>query len=141
MTEYLTVIRITADAGMAVLILLVQLIIYPAFHAIADDVFSAWHRKYMNAIGFVVMPLMFIQAGCIALQLFTAADGAAVLSALAVTGAWAVTFTFSVPCHRTLQWKGKDPETIDRLITTNRLRTVCWIIAFAAGLAGWAGRG
>ena len=56
MTEYLPVIRIAVDAALAVLILLVQLIIYPSFHVVADDGFSAWHRKYVNTIGFVVMP-------------------------------------------------------------------------------------
>jgi len=118
---------------MVILILLVQLIIYPSFRVIAEDAFMSWHRRYVIIIGFIVMPLMLVQAGCIAVQLLTAVDGWTVLSAAAVLGAWSVTFTVSAPCHRRLQCKGRDTETIDRLIRTNWLRTVCWITAFAAG--------
>ena len=133
MTEYLPVIRTAVDAGLAVLILLVQLIIYPSFRAIGADVFSSWHHRYVTAIGYIVIPLMFVQAGCIAVQLLEAVDWGNILSAAAMLGAWIVTFTLSVPCHRKLQQEGKDPEVINRLIHTNWLRTVCWIIVFAAG--------
>ena len=141
MTEYLPAIRTAVDAGMVVLILLVQLIIYPSFHAIDDGIFSSWHRKYVAAIGFIVIPLMLIQAGCIALLLLTVASWSHILSAAAVLGAWIVTFTLSVPCHRKLENQGKDPEIIARLIHTNWLRTGCWIIAFAAGFVRAAGQG
>ena len=133
MNEYLPVIRSAVDAGMAVLILLVQLIIYPSFRAIGNDVFSSWHHRYVTAIGFIVVPLMLIQAGCIAMQLFEVADWRNILSAAAVLGAWIVTFTLSAPYHRKLQQEGKDPEIIDRLTHTNWLRTACWITVFASG--------
>ena len=141
MNEYLSVIRTAVDAAMVVLILLVQLIIYPSFRAIGDDVFSSWHRRYVAAIGFIVIPLMLAQAGCIALQLFAVADGVNMLSATAMLGAWIVTFTLSAPCHRKLQQEGKDPEIITRLIHTNWLRTACWIIVFAAGFVRATGQG
>lgn len=113
---------------------MVQLIIYPSFHAIDDDLFSSWHRRYVGVIGMIVIPLMFVQAGCIALQLLTSLDWTIILSATAVLGAWLVTFTASAPSHRKLQQEGKDPKIINRLIHTNWLRTVCWIITFAAGV-------
>ncbi len=141
MNEYLPVIRTAVDAAMAVLILLVQLIIYPSFHAIADDMFASWHRRYVEAIAFIVIPLMLVQAGCIAVQLFTVVDWANILSATATLGAWIVTFTVSAPCHRRLQHEGKTPEIITRLIYTNWLRTGCWIIVFAAGFVQEAGHG
>ena len=43
------------------LILLVQLIIYPAFHNINVEVFSEWHHSYMQKISIIVGPLMLIQ--------------------------------------------------------------------------------
>jgi hypothetical protein len=141
MSEFLPVMRTAVDTGMVVLILLVQLIIYPSFHAIEHGVFSSWHRKYVGVIGMIVIPLMLIQAGCITLQLLTTASRSHVLSAGAVLGAWIVTFALSVPCHRKLEHQGKDPETINRLIQTNWLRTACWIVAFAAGLVRAVGRG
>ena len=136
MNEYLPVIRTAVDAGMAVLILLVQLIIYPSFRAIGDDAFSSWHHRYVTAIAFIVVPLMLIQAGCIAVQLLEIADWGNILSAAAALGAWIVTFTVSAPYHRKLQQNGKDPEIITHLIHTNWLRTGCWIIVFATGLSG-----
>ena len=136
MNESLPIIRTAVDAAMVVLILLVQLIIYPSFHAIRDDIFPSWHRRYVGVIGTVVIPLMLVQAGCIAMQLLEAADWGNILSATAALGAWIVTFTLSAPYHRKLQQNGKDPEIINRLIYTNRLRTACWIIVFATGLSG-----
>ena len=136
MNEYLPVIRSAVDAGMVVLILLVQLIIYPSFRAIGNDVFSSWHHRYVTAIGFIVVPLMLVQAGCIAIQLLDIAAWGNILSAAAMLGAWIVTFTLSAPYHRKLQQEGKDPDIINRLIHTNWLRTTCWLIVFAAGLIG-----
>ena len=136
MNEYLPAIRTAVDAGMAVLILLVQLIIYPSFHAIADDLFAVWHRRYVTAIAYIVIPLMLVQAGCIVVQLLEVADWGNMLSAAAALGAWIVTFTLSAPYHRKLKQEGKDPEIINRLIHTNWLRAACWIIVFAAGLSG-----
>jgi hypothetical protein len=133
MNEYLPAIRVAVDAAMVTLILLVQLIIYPSFRAIEDDLFTSWHRRYVVAIGFVVIPLMLVQAGCIGVQLLAIADGANILSAAAVLGAWIVTFTLSAPYHRKLQQEGKSREIIDRLIQTNWLRTACWIMVFVAG--------
>jgi hypothetical protein len=133
MNEYLPAIRIAVDAGLVILILLVQRIIYPSFHAISDDIFPSWHRRYVSAIGYIVIPLMLMQAGCIAMQLLDAADWGNLLSAAAMLGAWIVTFTISAPCHRRLQHRGKDPEIITRLIHTNWLRTGCWIVVFVAG--------
>jgi hypothetical protein len=133
MTEYLPAIRTAVDAAMVALILLVQLIIYPSFHAISDDIFTSWHRRYVTVIGYIVIPLMLVQAGCIAVQLLDVADWPNVLSAIAVLGAWIVTFTVSAPGHQKLQHKGKDPEIITRLIHTNWLRTVCWITVFVTG--------
>jgi len=121
---------------MVVLILLVQLIIYPSFRSIADDGFTAWHRRYVAVIGIIVIPLMLVQAGCIAFQLLAAADWESALSFAAMLGAWIVTFTMSAPCHRYLQRNGKDPETMSRLIHTNWLRTGCWIAVWVAGFMG-----
>jgi hypothetical protein len=141
MNEYLPAIRTAVDAAMVVLILLVQLIIYPSFHAISDEAFTSWHRRYVTVIGFIVIPLMLVQAGCIAAQLLEVTDWRNILSATAVLGAWIVTFAVSAPCHQTLQHKGKDPEIITRLIHTNWLRTGCWITVFAAGFVRAASQG
>ena len=82
MMEGLQTARLIVDSGMCVLIWMVQLIIYPAFHAITSARFS-WHGEYMQAIGTIVMPLMILQA------LFT-------LSGYLRPGLW--TFSRSATC-------------------------------------------
>ena len=44
------------DFAIFVLIWLVQLIVYPAFHKINVIEFVSWHRKYCNRISFSFCP-------------------------------------------------------------------------------------
>ncbi len=133
MTEHLPAIRLGVDAGMATLIWLVQLVIYPAFRFIDAERFIAWHHRYTRAISFIVLPLMITQAACIGLQCLTDPRIGNLVSAGAVLVAWIVTFTLSVPCHHKLQEQGNDPQIINRLIHTNWLRTIAWSVALLAG--------
>ena len=52
---------LSVDFAMFVLIWVVQLIVYPAFHKIDDRVFVSWHGSYCNRIGLFVLPLMLLQ--------------------------------------------------------------------------------
>ena len=56
-------LTLLADFGLVVLIWIVQLIIYPSFHVVANDAFAAWHKTYMALISYLVIPLMFGQVG------------------------------------------------------------------------------
>ena len=134
MNPLLDTVRTAADSAMLSLIWLVQLIIYPAFYYIESGRFMEWHRKYVTAIGLLVIPLMLIQAGCIGLQLVQQADAAHLLAAAAVAAAWIITFAISAPCHRRLQQAGHDANIIRRLIATNWLRTACWSLTWMLGL-------
>jgi len=130
MTEHIETVRVALDIGMVVLIWLVQLIIYPSFKAIEPERFTAWHHTYVQRISYVVLPLMIGQAACIGLQLFSQRSPGNILSALFVLMAWLVTFTLSVPCHNRLQKEGNASKWIDRLISTNWLRTIAWSAVF-----------
>ncbi|MFM2089704.1 MAG: hypothetical protein RLZZ127_193 [Planctomycetota bacterium] len=124
---------IAVSTGMAVLIWLVQTVIYPAFHHIRPDVFTAWHRAYTGIIAVIVVPLMVCQAGLVAWRLSDGrADAATLVLAACVAMAWAATFLLSVPCHDRLQRHGHDPEVIRRLVATNGIRTAAWTIAAIA---------
>ncbi len=138
MSDGLDVTRIATDSAMAVLIWLVQLIIYPAFHSIESARFTEWHRKYMKTISIFVIPLMLMQAGCIGLQLREKPDAATLAAAGSVLLAWLITFGISAPCHRQLQHEGKDETVIRRLISTNWLRTACWSLTWLLGHFGTA---
>jgi hypothetical protein len=134
MIEGLQTARLIIDSGMCVLIWMVQLIIYPAFHAITPSRFSQWHSEYMQAIGLIVMPLMLLQA------LFTLSScylrpGLWSFVALAcMLIAWAVTALYSVPAHQALQSQGYQAAVVDRLVLTNWIRTLAWSALFLTSL-------
>lgn len=123
-------------AGLLVLIWLVQLVIYPAFHAIEPAGFRAWHTGYTSAVTWVVAPLMLLQAG---LAVWLWIDGAGPRWLLVANGAlilfaWGVTFAVSIPCHDALQ-REVSAQVIDRLVHTNWLRTAAWTLTFLIALA------
>lgn len=123
------------NLGMAVLIWLVQIVIYPSFRHCDERGFRSWHESYTGRITFVVAPLMFAQLGLVAyitLQEGRLLDIAALTSCLV---AWIATFAFSVPCHSALQARGRDLEIVERLIRTNWIRTAAWTAVLVLGLA------
>lgn len=123
-------------AGLLVLIWLVQLVIYPAFHAIEPAGFRAWHAGYTAAVTWVVAPLMLLQAG-LAVWLWIAGAGPRwllVANAGLILLAWGVTFAVSIPCHEALQ-RELSPRVIDHLVRTNWLRTAAWTLTFLVSLA------
>ena len=129
---------LAVDLGMVVLIWLVQLVVYPAFREIDPTRFGSWHRDYRQRISLIVVPLMFGQVGLHGAALSQDATGWGIASALAIAGAWGVTFVSSVPRHAALQRDGKDLAVIDSLITTNWWRTALWSFAFASSLCATA---
>lgn len=123
-------------AGLLVLIWLVQLVIYPAFHAIEPAGFRAWHAGYTATVTWVVAPLILLQAG-LAIWLWIAGAGPRWLlgvNVALIVLAWGVTFLISVPCHEALQ-RELSPQVIDRLVRTNWLRTIAWTSTFLISLA------
>ena len=118
------------DFAIFVLIWLVQLVVYPVFHQINVSVFVSWHRKYCNRISFFVLPLMFLQLIEAASSSFFIGDMLAWLKVIGVLGAWIVTFIVSAPCHRKLAKDGMQTQVVERLISTNWLRTFFWSFVF-----------
>lgn len=123
------------DAGMAVLIWLVQIIIYPSFRTQRVEGFAFWHAAYTQRMGYIVGPLMLFQATFhvvawrgIVLQSGFLSWPVALHSAslLLILAAWLVTAFVSVPCHRALSATGHSTLVIERLIGTNWWRTGLW---------------
>lgn len=133
MDDAISAARLAVDAAMAMLIWLVQLVIYPAFHAIERDNFIQWHHGYARTLAFIVIPPMLAQAALAGYQGFCHPTPANLLSLAAIATAWIATFTLSVPCHAKLQADGKQTETIEKLVATNWIRTVAWSVALIAG--------
>lgn len=119
--------------GMALVIWIVQVIIYPGLTHYAADDLRAWHARYTGRISPFVVPLMLAQLGLLAWGAY-AGGGPAVHAMLAmVLLAWGVTFKFSVPLHRRIT-RGEDPRGAARLLVrTNWPRTVLWTAVFLVG--------
>lgn len=124
----INIIKIIIDSLIFMLILLVQIVIYPCFHSISDEFFSNWHFNYMKTISLVIGPLMIIQAIIISYQCINVRDIISILSLLSVLVVWITTISISVPCHNALQASGYNTIIVDRLINTNWIRTISWLI-------------
>lgn len=119
------------DAGLLVLIWLVQLVIYPAFRHIEEAGFADWHQNYTLRVGIIVGPLLLAQVALMIVLHWQnpKLDGRILVPEALVAIAWIITYICSVPCHRTLSSK-KDHPAIELLIRTNWLRTLCWTTTF-----------
>ncbi|MBT8344755.1 MAG: hypothetical protein KJO28_00525 [Desulfofustis sp.] len=112
-----------------VLIWLVQIIIYPGMHGWDQARFAELHKDYATRISFIVGPLMLGQAALALHQLVTAPGGTAIMQTLLIGAVWGVTIFISVPLHRRLS-DGYEEKNVNRLVTTNWLRTLCWSLVF-----------
>ena len=111
--------------GLLVLIWLVQVIVYPAFHRIPAAGFVEFHRWYVSRITAVVLPLMVVEAMLTIWWLWDSAAAAAFIAALLVGGIWLSTFMLQVPIHNRLK-SGKQDMLIRRLVASNWIRTIAW---------------
>ena len=126
--EFLVCSQLIIDTGLLILIWLVQLIIYPSFRYIADDCFHSWHSRYVRAISLIVVPLSLSQ---LAVEIvYTIYHSSRWLRISIIALIWVSTFTLSAPCHARLQQEGKQGALIERLISTNWIRTLLWTLLF-----------
>ena len=126
MSYLLPYANIALSWGLFILIWLVQLIIYPGFHKIPRESFTAYHRWYVVRISCVVLPLM---TGELVLTIWwVLSDNYSSISVSVgslVLIVWLSTFALQVPIHNQLQ-RGKEDKLIRRLVATNWIRTAAW---------------
>jgi hypothetical protein len=118
--------QLAVDASLVTLSWLVQLVVYPAFAAVAPAHFGAWHAGYTRRISWLVVPLMLGQLALHGAALVRTPAATSVTAAVLVAIAWLATFFAAVPCHRRFQTAGFDPAVHQRLLRANLLRTVAW---------------
>lgn len=121
-------LELMISTGLLILIWLIQILHYPSFRFIDQRDFPRFAKFHGSRISMIVIPLMFMELG---LALFFCNPVILTL----VTGIWLSTFLLQVPCHNLLGLK-HDPLIIDRLITTNWVRTTLWTIKYVI-LTGW----
>lgn len=119
--------------GLLVLIWMVQLIIYPSFKFYSENELLQWHEKYVVAISYVVIPLMFGQLITAVIQLIAERNWFTIGSLVLITSVWMSTFTQFVPMHNTITSGLTTERTLEALVFKNWLRTGLWTIIF-----GWS---
>lgn len=126
----LALFRVVVDFGLVVLILLVQLIIYPSFTQMSPANLKAWHPVYTKRITFVVLPLMLSQALTVILQVLKAFTYLHLTSLLLVIALWLLTFLQAVPLHTKIDHSNDPLRAANKLVKTNRIRGFLWLILF-----------
>ena len=122
------------DFGLLVLIWAVQLLVYPSFKYLSSSALLRWHRTYTPAITVIVMPLMVSQVVLHVLRLYDDFSWAYGLLMMTVLSTWITTFIIFVPLHNTISSNDASPETLDKLIAYNWVRTALWTVIFLAGV-------
>ncbi len=126
----LLLFRLLVDFGLVVLILLVQLIIYPSFTQMSAKDLKRWHPKYTRRITVVVLPLMLSQAILVSIQFINTFSYNTVISLLIVIALWALTFLQAVPLHSKIDRISNPIPPAKELVKVNRVRLFLWFLLF-----------
>ena len=107
----------------------VQLVHYPLLSYVGNSEFPGYERQHRGFIKWLVAPLMLTE-GVTAFLLFVFPPAAVTdwqlwIGLVFLFAVWFSTAFVQVPIHNMLS-KGFDPAVHQRLVRTNRLRTIAW---------------
>ena len=108
-------------------ILVTQIVSYPLLLSVRSSEFSSYHKTYTKKISIVVLPLMLAELFITAYILFLNPSIAHIFAALILLFIWLSTFFIQVPIHNIIS-KSKDNQMLKKLIASNWLRTLLWVI-------------
>lgn len=134
--DTLLILKLVSDAGLLVLIWLVQLVIYPSFGFYSFSSLKKWHEVYTGRITLVVLPLMLSQLilSCWLVLIYNWGI-LHVINAVLVILTWLSTFITFVPLHQKIDLNNKNVKIyVKKLINYNWLRTCLWSIIFLLSL-------
>ncbi|MAO65289.1 MAG: hypothetical protein CL666_09845 [Balneola sp.] len=110
------------------LIWLVQLVHYPSFRFVSEQNYLDFQNHHVHSIDKIVIPIMIIEiTTSFALSWYEGFLSLNALGFLIVLMIWISTGLFSVPAHSKLE-SGKDLEAINKLVSTNWIRTILWTL-------------
>ena len=112
---------------MTAIIWYVQLVHYPTFEFVAVENFEAFHKQHSRrTTSLVLVPMLLEITSALGLVWFAFSTSSLFLVGLSLL-TWALTFFVSVPLHTRLS-RGHDPYVLDKLVSTNWLRTLTWTL-------------
>ncbi len=133
MENYWNMIELAAlltDAGLVILIWMVQLIVYPSFLFFKKAQLFLWHKKYTNYIAIIVIPLMLSQLVFASLALFYKPLHFSIPYFSIVVFLWIFTFLGFAPLHFKISAEKSTKNTLQLLVSRNWLRTLLWSFLF-----------
>lgn len=123
-------LTLSVDAGLLVLIWMVQLIIYPSFLFYERNNLITWHQKYTGLITVIVAPLMFGQLGCSIYGLIDQWEYLAIVKLGLIGLVWLSTFIYFAPTHGKISQGDFSESTLNQLVKLNWFRTITWTLVF-----------
>ena len=124
----LTVFTLMINAGLCVLIWIVQLVVYPSFCHYSEAEIKYWHPIYTVQITYIVLPLMLSQLGAYIYMATRTTSWQIFLVLALVVSTWLVTFLISVPLHSAIDQQADSMLPREKLIQTNWIRTILWTL-------------
>ena len=122
----LSQISFLVDAGLAILIWMFQLIIYPSFLYYSEENLYAWHQKYTSKIAVIVVPLMLFQLifGLI-ISFYSPTINHFIYIGI-VFFLWVFTLLSFAPLHFKISEGNVNNKLLTTLIHRNWIRTLLW---------------
>lgn len=127
---HLLLINLTLSAILCGLIWTVQIVHYPSFLDVGTKEYLAFQQNHMKNISLLVMPLMLLELGMgIYLQvehIRTHIHWLVYVATFLLLLIWIVTMFVASPLHGKLLNKGYEVQNIQKLISSNWIRTLAW---------------
>lgn len=121
------VVHLIATSFLTGLIWFVQIVHYPMFRRLGVENSGLAAKEHQKNTTKIVGPAMLLELTTALLLLFKVKSRLALANLLLLSVTWFSTVLIQVPLHRRLSRKF-GPETIERLVRTNWLRTATWSI-------------
>ena len=119
-------LSLLVDAGLVVLIWMVQLVVYPSFTYYRPKDLIDWHQKYTNRIAVVVIPLMLSQLVLAMVSIFYQPNFSSIVTLAVVLFLWIFTFLSFAPLHFKITEGDASSKNLQLLIQRNWIRTFLW---------------
>lgn len=129
----LVAVHAVATFAMVGLIWFVQVVHYPLMAAVGPPGFVDYEREHVRRTGWVVGPLMLLEAGSATLLLWTRPGPASWAGVALLALIWGSTALVQVPLHHRLS-VARDEQALRHLVRSNWLRTIAWSARGAVAL-------
>lgn len=123
--DFLWKSQLVLAAAMTGIIWQVQLLTYPQFVKVSAADFRAYHQSHTSRMAWVVGPPMLAELALALLAAWQFRSAVSFLGLALVIALWLTTALVQIPLHNRLA-RGYDRSAIDKLVTTNAIRTFLW---------------